>query len=595
MLGEPVSRRDLIEVALGRKPPDLLIRGGVLVNVHTREIYPADVIVEGDRIAAVGDVAGSVGPETAVVDATGRYLVPGLIETHLHHCHSSFGVSEFVEALLMHGITAFADGFYGPAMVGGVDAVRFFKQAFERLPIRLLFLVPVLAYTQNRELGLTPARSISVSEMHEMLDWEGCYGLEEPPPVPVLHRHDEIVDLLAATLDRRKVITGHAAALDVRQIQAYAAAGAQTDHEMVGAAEAREKARAGLKLLARQGDPGCEDAPQVLRAHTELRIDPRAFAFCSDLASAPKLVTEGTVDHAVRVAISNGTLPVAAIQMATLNAAEALSADQDLGSIAPGRYADLLLVEELAELSIAEVVVGGRTVVRDGSLVGPLPITEYPNSFYGTVRLPEPLSGADLTFSVDRPDGEVEVRAISVTDEGSLLFSPERRVTLPVREGRVEADPDADVARLAIIDRLDRGTGIGLGFAHGFGLRRGAFASSLTALTMNVVVVGADAADMAVAANRLAESGGGKVVVDRGEVVAEVGLPVLGLHSDRPMLRVLRELERASDAIAALGCRLADPFSQLEFCFACQDIGDIKLSEEGLMQVRPPQRLEVVV
>jgi len=594
--GAVAVRRGLIEVALGRRPAELVIRGGELVNVHTREIHPADVAISHGRIAAVGELdASSEGDDTEVIDASGRFLVPGLIETHLHHCHSSLGVSEFAGELLRHGITALADGFYGPAMIGGREATRVFKQAFEATPLRLLFLVPVLAYVQNRELGLTPARAISVDEMHQMLDWEGCYGLEEPPPFPVLEGAEEIVGLLAATLERRKVVTGHAAGLGPKQIQAYAAAGAHTDHEMVEPMEAREKARAGLRLFARQGDPGCEDVPEVIRARTELGIDSRAFSFCSDLATAAKLVREGTVDHAVRVAIRNGTPPIEAIQMATLNAAEALLAHQDLGSISPGRLGDVLLVQDLADFTIETVIVGGKVAFRDGELVTELPRTTYPREMYETVDIAEALTPERLIFTTDHEAGAVEVRAIGVSDDGSLLTSPEERVRLAVRTGTVSADPERDVALLAIIDRLGRGTGIGLGFAKGFGLRSGALASTLTPLTMNLVIAGVDPADMAMAGNRLAEIGGGKIVVDQGEILAEVPLPVLGLHSDRPTPEVLAQLDRAAEAAAGLGCTVADPFAQLEFCFACQDIGDIKLAEEGLMQVRPPARLEVIV
>ncbi|MGH8943554.1 MAG: adenine deaminase, partial [Acidimicrobiia bacterium] len=248
-----MRRRELIDVAMGRTPADLVIEGGTLVNVSTAELYPAGVAVKGDRLAATGDVAYTKGPDTRVIDAAGLHLSPGLVDGHLHQYHSYIGVNAFVEALLSHGVTATADAFYGPGIVGGLPAIRFLKEAFDKMPIRLLFLVPVLSWLQNRELGLTPTPGISPEEMLEILDWEGCYGLEEPPYLPVVEHYPEILDLFDETLARRKVITGHAAGISDHQLQAFVAVGAYTDHETVTAEDAVAKARAGMKLFMRHG------------------------------------------------------------------------------------------------------------------------------------------------------------------------------------------------------------------------------------------------------------------------------------------------------------------------------------------------------
>lgn len=587
-----MARRDLIDVAMGAAPADVVVQGGKLVNVATAEIYEAGVAIKGDRIAAVGDVAYAKGPDTEVIDAGGRYVTPGLIEGHLHQYHSYLGVTEYVQALLSHGVTTTADGFYGPGIVAGVSAIRFFKEAFERMPIRLIFLVPTLAWLQNRELGLTPTQGIEASDMNEILAWEGCYGLEEPPSLPVVEHYPEFLDLFDETLRQRKVITGHAAGIGWRQLQAYAAVGVTTDHESVEVHDALAKARAGLTLLARQGS-GCFDVPEVVRTHTEFGIDPRRLGFCADLASPEKLLGEGTIDQSIRVAIAQGVAPVRAIQMATINTAEAFYAQRDMGVVAPGRYADLLLVDDLVDFTIDTVVLGGETVFQEGQFLLELPKTEYPDFLRGSVKLPHPISADDLTFRIDRDGGEVEVRVIGVT-EGSLE-TDERRARLPVVDGAVSADIVGDVLLLAMIDRFGKGTGIGLGFVQGFKLRRGAMASTANAICENIVIVGTSPTDMAVAANHLASIGGGKVVVDEGKIVAGVELPICGLLTEDPLDRVTAKFDRAFAAIAGLGCTLKNPFSQLEFCFACGEIGDIKLSEEGLLRINPPQKVEVVV
>jgi adenine deaminase len=390
---QSIRRRDLIDVAMGKTPAETIIQGGRLVNVATAEIYPADVAIKGGRIAAVGDVAYTKGPQTRIIDATGRFITPGLVEGHLHQYHSYLGVTEFVEALLSHGVTATADGFYGPGIVAGVPAVRFFKEAFERMPMRLIFLVPTLSWLQNRELGLTPTVGVASAELKKILGWEGCYGLEEPPYLPVVEHFPEFLDLFDETLRQRKVITGHAAGITWRQLQAYAAVGVTTDHESVEANDALAKARAGITLLMRQGS-GCFDVPEVVRTHTEFGIDPRMLAFCADLASPEKLMTEGTIDHAIRVAIAQGVAPVRAIQMATINTAEVFYAQRDFGIVAPGRFADLVLVSNLRDFAIDTVIYGGIEVFRQGKFLIELPKTEYPAFLRGTVKLPHRITAA---------------------------------------------------------------------------------------------------------------------------------------------------------------------------------------------------------
>jgi adenine deaminase len=588
-----MQRRELIDVAMGKAPADAVVAGGRLVNVGTAEIYEADVAIKGDRIAAVGDVSYAKGPNTRVIDARGRFITPGLVEGHLHQYHSYVGVTEYVEALLSHGVTATADGFYGPGIVSGVPAVRFFKEAFERMPIRLMFLVPTLSWLQNRELGLTPTPGITSNDLKEILDWDGCYGLEEPPYLPVVEHYPEFLDLFDETLRQRKVITGHAAGITWRQLQAYLAVGVTTDHESVEVHDALAKARGGMTLLMRQGS-GAFDVPELSRTYTEFGIDTRRLAFCADLASPEKLMNEGTIDCAIRVAIAQGVPPVRAIQMGTINTAEVFYAQRDFGLVAPGRCADLLLVSNLRDFTIDTVIFGGNEVFKQGKCLIDLPQIKYPDFLRNTVKLARPMTAAELTFKAGTNRQTIEVRVIGVTD-GSL-GTDERRAHMPVVDGTVQADVAGDVLLLAMIDRFNKGTGTGLGFVQGFHLKNGAIASTANAVCENIVIVGTNPTDMAVAANHLAKIGGGKVVVKDGQVVASVALPICGLMAEEPLREVMAKFDRAFAAIAELGCPLKNPFSQLEFCFACGEIGNIKLSEEALLVFDPdPRKVAVVV
>jgi adenine deaminase len=587
-----MRRREIVKVALGQEPADIAIVGGRVVNVHTVEIYEGDVAIKGDRIAAVGDISHTIGDTTTIIDAAGAYVTPGLVDGHLHMYHSYLGIAEFVEAMLRHGITSTADGFYGQGIVGGQEAVRFFKDSFESMPVRLIFLVPTLAYLQNRELGLVPAPGISKDEMFEMLGWPGCYGLEEPPYLPITWEWEEFLDLFEATLDAGKVISGHASGITPQELQAYVGMGAATDHETVESLDGLQKVRAGMKLFMREGS-GCTNVAELARVRTEHGIDVSMFGFCADVASPEKLWRDGGVDQNIRVAIAHGVEPAEAVRMASLSVAQTFRLDHEIGSVTAGRYADLLLVEDLPSFTIGTVLSGGRVVVKDGTFSAELPALTYPDSFYNSVRIAAPVTANDLRVQAPPESEHVVARVLEVTD-GTLVTKEVTR-QLEVRGGIVQPDVPHDVLQIAMVDRLGKGTGIGRGFVSGFGLQRGAFATSVNAVCENVLVVGADAEDMAFAVNELARVGGGKIVVADGKVLGLVELPLLGLLSEDPTPVVMSKFENVFAQIRLLGCGLRSPFSQLEFSGACGEIGDLKISEEGLVNVNPPEKLNVIL
>jgi adenine deaminase len=588
-----MSRRELIAVALGSEPADTVITNGRLVNVHSGEIYPAEVAIKGDRIAAVdADCSFAVGDATEFLDAGERYLVPGLIDSHLHCYLSYLGPAEFARGMLLHGITTTTDAFYSAGIVAGKEAVRFFKDAFDATPLRLIFLVPTMAYIQNRSLGLTATDGVSADDMFEMLQWPGCAGLEEPPFLPVGAEDPVILDLFEETLAQRKTITGHASGLSRRQLDAYASVGVSTDHEAVTTSEAVDRIRAGIRVLMRNGS-ACEDVPALVRAITEARLEPYQTGFCVDVVSPQRLLKVGGVDENVRSAIARGVRPVTAVQMATLRNAETFFLQHEIGAVAPGRFADILLVDDLAQLEIDQVLAGGRIVVKDNQFHAEVPPIDYPASFFDTVRLAHEVSRADLQVEASTDSDEVEVRVIGVNN-GSFL-TDHRRLRLPVADGHVQPDAQRDILKIAMFDRHGKGTGPSVGFVQGFGLERGALASTVNPVCESVVVVGVDDEDMVAAVEHLARNGGGKVVVADGEVRATIELPVLGLFSLDSLEDLVEKFERAVAVLVELGCTLDDPFSQLEFSCACGEMGDLRMSDEGLVALEPPGRLSVVV
>ncbi len=583
------SRSHLIDVNLMKCPADKIIYNGKIVNVYTSEIYTCNVAILGDRVAAVDgfDVDSMKGPHTECIDARGMYLVPGLVEPHLHSYHSYMNIPNFAEAMLLHGTTSTADGFYGQGLIGGVEAIKLMIAEIARTPLKLIFSIPTIAYLQNRELGIDPApNSISEEELLDMLEWPETDGIEEPPYLPIVQKDPVFIRLFEKAHERRIPVTGHASGISLTHLNAYAAAGAVSDHEQTDFQGAIEVARRGLKTLMRQGS-GAFDLKELTKALTERKLDPRAFSMCADLASPEKLFYEGDIDECIRVAIRAGVTPVTAIQMATLNAAEVYNLQGEIGSIAPGKRADILFVRDLTEFSIARVIADGETVVDNGVYLPKKIVSKYPAFMYNTVTLKRPVT--PNSFDVPAPNNVSEVRVIRAVDLS--LYTHEDFATLPIVDGIIQPDVDQDILRIAMIDRHNKTGNIGNGFIKGFRMKRGAVASSVNAVCENIVVVGTNNTDMSIAANYLAKIGGGKVVVADGEIVALIELPLLGLLSEESLEVVVGKFEKAYAALKDLGCNLTAPFSTLEFCCACGEIGKLKIFDEGYMDVDKVERV----
>jgi len=587
------KRRELIDVAMGRKSADKILRDGKLVNVLTSEIHPADVAIKGDRIAAVGDVKRCEGSKTEVIDAKGAYLVPGLVEPHLHFYHGYMNVTNFAKAVLIHGTTTVADGFNTAGIVGGVKAVRFLIEEFKQTPLKLVFSIPIGAYLQNRELGISPApNSVSSEDLVKMLDWPETLGLEEPPFLPVTEKDEVLLELFEKAIEKRIPITGHACGIDIPALNAYAAAGAISDHESTDLLDAVEKARVGIKILMRQGS-GAPNVKELSKALTEYHLSSRGFSFCADMAAPEKLFHEGDINEAIRVAIKAGVNPVTAIQMGTLNAAELYNQQLEIGSIAPGRIADVLFVRDLRDFDIVRVIANGEIVVEDGKLLSILKSPRYPDYMYATVKLKRPVTPED--FNLYAPKGKTSVKARIIGADGLSLYTPERIATLEVLDGVVLPDQNRDILRISMIDRHGATGEIGNGFVTGFKLKKGAIARSVCTLCMNVVVVGTNSADMAFAVNHLERIGGGDVVVADGKILAQIELPLLGLLSDDPLEKVIEKSDKAYDAIRKLGCPFTSPLTTLAFCCASGEIGKIKIFQGGLIDAEKAERASVVL
>jgi adenine deaminase len=575
-----MERDALVAVALGEQPAGLVVTGARLVNVYSKEIYQADVAISGDRIAAVGNVERCIGEATEVVDASGRYLVPGFIETHVHVGATSLAPTEMARLLVPFGTAAIVTDFTEATKVSAqIDPVLFYLDEAAKTPLTV-YLSPF--YTAL--LGTDRRPGISLDDLQALLARPECLELREWNVQS--QRHASPLVHQAGELARRagRLLAGHMRAQTWPVLQASIAAGTVSDHEAYTVEEAAQRIRAGVAVQIRFGSAHWHETWDLLRAVTELRLDPDLVMFSTDEQELVDVRDLGFMDHRVRMAIEAGVAPVDAVRMASLNPARYLRVTGDLGGIAPGRRAFLNLVDDLRRFQVKEVVFGEQVVARGGGYVAPLERPSYPRSFYGTVRLARPVSADDLAVAAPEGAERSTVRAIGFDVETSA--TREIQLALPVAEGRVQADPERDVVKLASIERGTASGDRGVGFLHGTGMRAGAVGFTYHPGPSELALIGANDADMALAANRIAELGGGVVVAKDGAILAEVAMPLHGVVSDAPLEEVEAGLRRAKRALAdECGIDFVSNLYRLAVLFIPGVAPEVRMSVRGLLRI----------
>lgn len=583
----------LVDVAMGRSPADLLIRNGRWVSVQSGEIIPGtDIAVADGRIAYVGpDAAHAVGEETVVVEAEDRFLVPGLLDGHMHVESGMVTVTEFVRAVLPHGTTGIFVDPHEIANVFGLDGVRLMAEEAALQPIHVWVQVPSCVPSAP---GLeTPGATIGPDEVAQAMTWPGIIGLGEMMNFPGVYNNDPRMHAeMAETRRVGKVIGGHYASLDLGlPFHAYAAGGPQDDHEGTRKEDAVARVRQGMKAMLRLGSAWFDVESQI-KAVTEDGLDPRHFILVTDDSHSGTLAREGHMDRVVRHTIAQGLDPVTAIQMATLNTAEHFGLAGQIGMIAPGRFADVLLVSDLESMSIDTVVARGVIAARSGRLQIDLPDFEYPERVRNSIRLARTLTADDFLVP-SQWNSNVHVNVIGVIENQAPTRKLERR--LSSLNGAVRPDPEQDIAKVALVER-HRSTGeVRVGFVEGFGIQPGcAFGSTVAHDSHHMLVVGTDDRAMAMAANALADAGGGQVVVQNGQVTGLVELPIAGLMSDERAEVVARKADALLAAMRDCGCRLNNANMQLSL-LALVVIPDLRISDKGLVDVNKFELVPVVL
>ena len=554
----------LIAVAKGDQPADLILASARVVNTFTGEVISGNVAICGDRIAGIGDYHEA----KQVLDVSGKYLAPGFINGHVHLESSMLDIGQYAQAVVPRGTSAIVTDLHEIANVCGLEGMRYVLDRVRQLPLDLFLMAPSCVPATHLE---TSGASISPEDGRQILRWRETSGLGEVMNFPgVIHGDATVLRKIA--LSKGKIIDGHAPGVRGKDLSAYVAAGIGSDHESVALEEAREKLEKGMFIMIREGS-----SEKNLEALLPLVTD-KTYKRCLlvvDDRSAYDLLHDGDIDAVVRKAIRLGLEPVRAIQLATINTAEYFRLD-GLGAIAPGYFANILALDDLANLSVNMVFHRGRLVAREGQPLFPLPRADN-HAVTGTVHVK---SVNRESLKLTAPPAEFPVIELVP----GQIVTRKRYLKVKTVNGQFIPDMERDILKLVVVER-HRATGnIGLGMVTGFGLKKGALASSVAHDSHNIVAVGTNDDDILAAIQEIQRLQGGIVAVAEGKVLASLGLPIAGLLSDEPLETVVARLGKLEQTARELGSRLPSPFAALSF-LALPVIPELKLTDLGLVDV----------
>jgi len=551
-----------LAVARGDEPADLVLSGGKVFSVFTREWLDVDVAVVEGHVAGLGSYQGN-----ERLDVRGAYVVPGFIDAHVHIESSKLMIDQFSRAVLPHGTTAVVADPHEIANVLGTDGVHWLLDVCEQVPLDVFVMAPSCVPASAFE---SPQRPFNLGDLAGLLRRHRTLGVAEMMNFPgVISGQPAELGKLQTGLNEH--VDGHAPGVRGRPLNAYVAAGIYSDHECTTFDEALEKRRLGMWIMLREGSAARNlvDLLPLVREY-----GPERCMFCTDDREPVFLVEEGHIDQMLRTAVAHGVRPEDALVMATLHPAE-YHGLRHLGAIAPGYQADIVVLDDLESFRPRLVLKRGLEPVH--------PPIESPEWVRRTVNL-APLG--ERAFSVHGPAHHIRVMAVV---PGQLVTGCQ--LTEPtIRDGELVADPSRDLVKIAVVERHHATGRVGVGFATNVGLKRGAFASTVAHDAHNVIVLGVDDADMLKCVRRLAEIGGGVVVVTDGQVMGELTLPVAGLMSDAPLAEVHRKLAGMEEVLRGNGVAWDAPFMCLSF-LALSVIPELKVTDRGLVDVN---RFELV-
>lgn len=571
----------LVAVAQGQKPADTVIRGAKLVNVCTAEIQDdIDVAITQGRIAYLGDADHCIGEKTQVIEADGQYIAPGFLDGHIHVESSMMGVGEYARAVVPHGTTGIYMDPHEICNVLGLEGVKVMDEDARRAPLKTMITTPscVPAVPGFEDTG----SFVGPEDIAETMDWPSVVGLGEMMNFPgILGGTDQAHGEVGETLKAGKIVTGHYSMPEIdRGLNAYIASGVRCCHESTRAEDALAKMRLGMYAMMRYGS-AWKDLPVLAEAITAHDIDTRYAMLVSDDTHPHTLVADGHLDHVVRIAVEHGIDVITAIQMVTINCAQCFQMDHDLGSITPGKCADIVFLNDLESLKVTRVLIDGDVVAENGQVTFELAPFEFPAWVTHSMHLGMTITPA--SFAVAAPgaaSATARIRTIEVIP--GKVGTKETHVVLPVIDGKLESDIGQDVLKTFVFERHHETGKFGCGFVKGFGIKRGAMASTVAHDAHNLLAVGTNDDDMALAANTLIECGGGMVVVADGEILGLVELPIAGLMDALSADKLSEKVHGMEKAWAEIGCTMPSPFMTMALIpLAC--LPELRLTNRGLV------------
>lgn len=566
----------LIDIGLGQRQPDVVVRGAQVLDVYRGVWIDGDLAIGNGKVVSIGtsDIKAD-----RIIDATGKWIVPGFFEAHYHAGGTHMAPASLARALLSRGTTSTVCDFQEFYVVSGKTAVREAIDHASMAGIRMFYLVPIHWLVIN-DLA-SPTQKMHVEDLLDMLTWPETVAINEPPPGPVLAKDPGALRLIAATLQSGKIYTGHAPEMSGRILQAYVSTGASSDHESTESEEAWSKLTYGIKVMMRHGS-AAPDMEKLIDLAVQYPTAARHMMLVSDEVDPVDLIERGHIDAKVRRAIELGVDPIVAYQMVTLNPAEYYRVDHFVGSLAPGRAGDAVILDDPHTSSVSRVLVGG------------IPVDELPpiqvrpsEEMKAPVRLRSNLGASSFRLASEGPK---RVRVIGVTD-GSLISSEDEAI-VQANGGSLVADVSIDVLKMAVVDRA--GGDVSVGFVSGFDIGRSAVATTYAHTFYNLLVVGGDDGNMAIAGQSVAEMGGGIAVVQDGRVVARWPLELVGVFTTAPLEDVGRDFQAMNRAIRDLGCEMAAPVLALSFA-ALPTIPSLGMTTDGLYHVERREYLSVII
>jgi adenine deaminase len=554
---------ELIAAARGEIEVDLLLAGASVANLLSGEVHRADVAIHKGRIAGF-DCSSA----RRTVELDGKILTPGFIDGHVHIESSMVTVPEYARAVVPRGTTTVVADPHEIANVWGEAGIAYMMASSKEVPLNVFIMLPSCVPATNLE---TAGAAMGADALAGLMKEDGVLGLAEVMNYPgVIFRDPEVMKKLA--LAGRRPVDGHAPGLTGRDLSAYISAGIHSDHECTTIDEAREKLRSGMYIMLREGS-AAKNLLDLLPLVTAKNS--RQFLFVSDDRNPADILREGHIDFMVRAAIKQGLDLIIALQIASLNAAQYFGLS-DLGAIAPGYRADIVVLDGLEQPRVVKVIKDGKVVAKDGDLIVPLKahVTAGHKSMQiGPIGL--------RSFEIVAESGPA--RVIGVVPH--QIITKALQLLPKIKDGKVVSDVDRDILKMAVAERHKATGNVGLGLVQGFGLRRGAIATSVAHDSHNIAVIGATDEEMLAAVLAVKQMGGGLVAVAGGRVLASLPLPVAGLLSERCMRDVAEGIAECIDAAHKLGCKLEDPFMTLSF-LCLPVIPELKLTDKGLVDVK---------